>query len=90
MNFQGDSGVTPDPAPFQVGGKLDGSQALVTTLPRFLKPDSRDLETETGSAETEKMVQRIHGTLEKEGIMPDPSQLGGPTRGAGGLIIDRS
>ena len=38
---------------------------------------------------TEKRVHRIHVTLET-GLHKDASQLGGPTRGAGGLVEDRA
>ena len=80
MTFQGDSGVTPDPAPNLVGGKWFGSRALSNTNPGSLKPDSRDPETETGNLETEKRVHRIHGKLET-GLHKDPSQPGGPLKG---------
>ena len=83
MTFQGDSGVTPDPAPRQVGGKCVDPRALVTIIPGSLKPESRDPETETGSLETEKRVHRIHGTLET-GLHMIPRSLVAPSRGAGG------
>ena len=37
MTFQDDFGVTPEPAPRQVYGKLVVSRALVTTIPGCLK-----------------------------------------------------
>ena len=58
--FQCDFGVTPDPAPRQVGGAVACPRALVT-IPGSLKP-MRDTETETGSLEAEKRVHRIHET----------------------------
>ena len=74
--FQGDSGVTPDPAPRQVGGNL--------FIPvRIPETHSRDRETETGSLETEQRVHRIHGTLET-GLHIILRSLVAPTRGAGG------
>ena len=82
MNFQGDSGVTPDPGTSPGLRYLACPRALVTIIPGSLKPDSRDPETETGSLETEKRVHRIHGTLEK-GLHKDASQPGGPHRGGG-------
>ena len=54
MTFQGDSGVTPDLGNPPGWGKLVAGGTLVTTIPGSLKPDSRDLETETGNLETEK------------------------------------
>ena len=61
-------------------------QALVTTIPGSLKPESRDPETETGNLETEKRVHRIHGTLEP-GLDMIPRSLVAPTRGAGGFVF---
>ena len=83
MNFHGDSGVIPDPAPRRVGGNLACSRALSNTNPGSLKPDSRDPETETGNLETEKRVHRIHDTLET-GLHMMPRSLVAPSRGAGG------
>ena len=80
MIFQGDSGVTPDLGTNLVGGRMVASRALSNTIPGSLKPESRDPETETGSLEIEKMVHRIHGTLEP-GLHKDPSQPGGPLKG---------
>ena len=80
--FLVDPGVTPDPAPRQVGGKCVDPRALVKIIPGSLKPDSRDPETETGNLETEKRVHRIHGTLQT-GLHRMPRSLvapqGGPT-----------
>ena len=84
MTSQGDSGVTPDPAPNLVGGKWFGSRALSNTNPGSLKPDSSDPETETGDLETEKRVHRIHDTLET-GLHMIPRSLVAPSRGAGGF-----
>ena len=86
MTFQGDSGVTPDPATIWVGGKLVAGGSLVTNNPGSLKPDSRDPETETGNLETEKRVHRIHGTLET-GLHKDPSQPGGPLKGGRRIFV---
>ena len=86
MTLQGDSGVTPDPGTFLVGGKLVHPRALVTTIPGSLKPDFRDPETETGNLETEKRVHRIHDTLET-GLHRIPRSLVAPTRGAGGFEV---
>ena len=83
MTFEGDSGVTPDPGTFLVGGKLGAGGSLVTNNPGSLKPDSRDPETETGNLETEKRVHRIHGTLET-GLQIMLRSLVAPSRGAGG------
>ena len=77
MNFQRDSGVTPDLGTILVGGKWFGSRALSNTIPGSLKPDSGDPETETGSLETEKRVHRIHGTLET-GLHRNPRSLVAP------------
>ena len=68
--------------PSGLGGKLACSRALVATIPGSMKPESRDPETETGNLETEKRVHRIHDTLET-GLHKDPSQPGGPHKGAG-------
>ena len=87
MTFQSGYGVTPDPAPRQVGGKLVHPRALVTTIPGSLKPDSRDPETETGKLETEKRVHRIHGTLET-GLHKDASQPGGPHKGGRRIFVE--
>ena len=84
MTFHGDSGVTPDPAPERVEGKLVGSQALVTNNPGSLKPDSRDPETEIWNLETEKRAHRTHDTLET-GLHMMPRSLVAPSKGAGGL-----
>ena len=62
MNFHGDSGVIPDPAPRRVDGKLVASRALSNTIPGSLRPDSRDPETETGSLEIEKRVHTVSYT----------------------------
>ena len=70
-----------------VGGKLVHPQALVTTIPGSLKPESRDPETETGNLETEKRAHRIHGTLET-GLHMIPRSLVAPTRGAGGFFLE--
>ena len=86
IDFQSDSGVTPDPGTFLVSGKLVGSRALSNTNPGSLRPDSRDPETETGNLETEKGVDRIHGTLET-GLHKDPSQPGGPHKGGRRIAI---
>ena len=48
MTFEGHSGVTPDLGTILVGGTWYASGTLVTIIPGSLKPDSRDLETETG------------------------------------------
>ena len=80
MNFQGDSGVSPDPGTLQVEGNWYGSRTLVTHS-GSLKPDSRDPETET---ESEKRVHRINGTLES-GLHMIPHSLVAPPRGASGL-----
>ena len=72
--------------PSRVGGKLVAGGTLVTTIPGSLKPDSRDLETETGSLETGKRVHRIHGTLET-GLHMMLRSLVAPTRGAGGFCF---
>ena len=85
MTFQSDSGVTPDLRTIRVDGKLGGSRALSNTFPGSLRPDSRDLETETGNLETEKRVHRIHGTLET-GLHKDASQPGGPHKGGRRII----
>ena len=85
MTFHGDSGVAPDPAPRQVGGKLVAGGSLVTNNPGSLKPDSGDPETETGNLETDKRVQRIHDTLET-GLHMMPRSLMAPSRGAGGFL----
>ena len=50
MTFQGDSGVTLDPAALQIEAKLVASGARVTIIPGSLKP-TRDPETEIGSLE---------------------------------------
>ena len=71
--------------PSLVGGKLVAGGSLVTIIPRSLKPDSRDPETETGNLEIEKRVHRIHGTLEA-GLHMIPRSLVAPTRGAGGFV----
>ena len=91
MSFQGDSGVTPDPAPNLVEGKLVGSRALRNIIPGFLRPDSgslrpdsRDPETETGNLENEKRVHRIHDTL-ATGLQRMLRSLVAPSRGAGGF-----
>ena len=80
MNFQGDSGVSPDPGTLQVEGNWYGSRTLVTHS-GSLKPDSRDPETET---ESEKRVHRINGTLES-GLHMIPHSLVAPPKGASGL-----
>ena len=59
---------------------------LSNTYPGSLKPDSRDPETETGNLETEKRVDRIHGTLET-GLHMIPRSLVAPSRGAGGFLL---
>ena len=86
MNFESDSGVTPDPGTFRVGGKLACSRALSNTIPGSLKPDYRDPETETGNLETEKRVHRIHGTLDT-GLHKDASQPGGPLKGGRRIFL---
>ena len=63
---------------------MGGSWSLVTAMPGSLKPDSRDLETEIGSLETEKRVHKIHDTLET-GLHMIPRSLVAPSRGAGGF-----
>ena len=85
ITFQGDSGVTPDPAPLRVSGQWCASGSLVTNYPGSLKSDSRDSEFETGSLKTEKRVDRIHDTLQSI-----PHSLVAPTRGAGGLMWPRA
>ena len=87
MNFHGDSGVIPDPAPRRVGGKWVACRALSNTIPGSLKPDSRDPDTETGNLETAKRVHRIHGTLET-GLHMIPHSLVAPSRGAGGFSVN--
>ena len=89
MNFYGDSGVIPDPAPRRVDGKLVASRAQSNTIPGSLKPDSRDPETGTGNLEIEKRVHRIHGTLET-GLHMMPRSLVAPTRGAGGKMTQNT
>ena len=64
MAFQGDLGVTPDLVPHQVEGKLVGSPAVVTTIPRALKPTLEVLRPKLWSLETELRVHGIHGRLE--------------------------
>ena len=88
INFQGDSGVTPDLATNLGDGKLVASRALSNTIPGSLKPDSRDPETETGNPENEKRVHRIHDTLET-GLQRILRSLVAPSRGAGGLNQNR-
>ena len=85
MTFQGVSGVTPDPAPDLVCGKLVHPRALSNINPGSLKPGSRDPEPETGNLETEKRVHRIHGTLEM-GLHMFPRSLVAPSRGPGGYF----
>ena len=65
---------------------MGGPRAPVTTIPGSLTPDSGDPETETGSLETEKRVDRIHDTL-KMGLQIIPRSLVAPTRGAGGSLL---
>ena len=48
ITFQCDSGVIPDPEAIQVEAKLGGFQALVTAIPRFLKPTLEDLRPRLG------------------------------------------
>ena len=84
MNFQGDSGVTPDLGTFLVEGNSGASRALSNTNPGSLRPDSRDPETEIGNLETGKRVHRIHGTLET-GLHMMLRSLVAPSRGADGL-----
>ena len=50
---------------------------------RILETDSRGIETEPGSLETELREHRIHGTLGHR-ITDDASQLGGPSQGGAG------
>ena len=88
MTFQGDCGVTPNLGTILVDGKWFPSGSLVTNNPGCLKPDSRDLETETGNLETEKRVHKIHDTLET-GLHKDASQPGGPHKGGRRIFISK-
>ena len=60
-------------------------RALVTTIPGSLKPDSRDLETETGHLEMrrEYIGYMVHW---KRDYTRMPRSLVAPSRGAGGYI----
>ena len=80
MTFQGESGVTPDLGTNRVEANWYGSGTLVTIIPGNLKPDPRDPETEIGKLETEKMLHRVHGTLET-GLLQYLSQPGGLLKG---------
>ena len=70
----------------QFGSKLFHPWAIVTTIPGYLKPTSRDPETETGNLQTEKRVHRIHGTLETD-LQRMLRSLVAPTREAGGFHL---
>ena len=64
LNFQGDVGVTPAPKHPPGGREIGLFLGLRETSSRNHETDPKELETKTGSLETELRVHRIHGSLE--------------------------
>ena len=65
MTFQSVSGVTPDPKDPPSGRYVIAlPPGLTNNNSRILETVSRNLDTETGSFETESRVHGIHDTLE--------------------------
>ena len=88
VTFQGGPGVNPRskaPAWRRLNGWFPGFGNNNSKIP---ETNSRDPETETLNLETELRVHVIHGTLET-GLQMMPGSLVVPTRGAGGLFLDK-